>query len=318
MNKIKVLDLFAGCGGITCGLTKAGFDIICSIDIWKVACDTLKKNFKHIVLCKDLREYSPEKLSEEEKIKEIDMITGGFPCQSYSIAGKRDVNDPRGMLYLEFIKYVKYFKPTYFLIENVVGIISMNDKNGNKIVDNIMNAFVDEYECKYFKVNASDFNVPQNRKRIIFVGVRKELHLSVREPEKVTGKHIPIKNILIDKKDIEKKTYLSERAILGIKKKKERMKKEGKGFGAQFLNMDKPCYTIPARYWKDGYDALVKYSETEIRRLTITEIKRVQTFDDNYELCGNKKEQIMQLGNAVPVNLAYNLGLHIKKMITKL
>jgi DNA (cytosine-5)-methyltransferase 1 len=93
--------------------------------------------------------------------------------------------------------------------------------------------------------------------------------------------------------------------------KKKKSKEAGKGFGAQFLDLNKPSYTIPARYWKDGYDALVKYSDAEIRRLTITELKRIQTFPDNYVINGSKKYIIMQIGNAVACRFAYHLGKHI-------
>ena len=89
------------------------------------------------------------------------------------------------------------------------------------------------------------------------------------------------------------------------------MKEKGYGFGAQFLKMDKPSYTIPARYYKDGYDALVKYSETKIRRLTITELKRIQTFGDEFILCGEDFEKIMQIGNAVASRFAYHIGKYI-------
>ena len=75
--------------------------------------------------------------------------------------------------------------------------------------------------------------------------------------------------------------------------------------------MDKPSYTIPARYWKDGYDALVKYSDTKVRRLTILELKRIQSFPDNFILTGNKKDQIMQIGNAVACKFAFHLGKHL-------
>lgn len=89
------------------------------------------------------------------------------------------------------------------------------------------------------------------------------------------------------------------------------MKEKNNGFGAQLLKLDKPSYTIPARYWKDGYDALVKYSNTRIRRLTILELKRIQSFPDEYILVGNKKDQIIQIGNAVPCKFAYYLGKYI-------
>ena len=126
---------------------------------------------------------------------------------------------------------------------------------------------------------------------------------------------IPVSSILLPKEEVEQTNYLSERVIAGIIAKKEKSKQEGKGFGAQFLNLDKPSFTIPARYWKDGYDALVKYSDTEIRRLTVLELKRIQSFPDDFVLCGNKKEQVMQIGNAVASKFAYYLGLHIQKML---
>jgi DNA (cytosine-5)-methyltransferase 1 len=93
------------------------------------------------------------------------------------------------------------------------------------------------------------------------------------------------------------------------------MKQKKHGFGAQYLDLSKPSYTIPARYWKDGYDALVKYSDDEIRRLTIKELKRIQTFPDSYILVGNKREQIMQIGNAVACDFAYYLGKYINNSL---
>ena len=115
----------------------------------------------------------------------------------------------------------------------------------------------------------------------------------------------------MDKKEVDKSHYLSERAMQGIINKKQRSLERGAGFGAQFLNLNKPSYTIPARYWKDGYDALVKYNEKEIRRLTIIELKRIQSFPDNFTLIGSKKDIIMQIGNAVASRFAYHLGKHI-------
>jgi DNA (cytosine-5)-methyltransferase 1 len=114
---------------------------------------------------------------------------------------------------------------------------------------------------------------------------------------------------------VDSKYFLSEKAIKGINAKKEKSKLNGNGFGAQFLDPEKPSYTIPARYWKDGYDALVKYDEKTIRRLTISELKKIQSFPDNYIIKGNNKEIIMQIGNAVACKFAYHLGKYIIKIL---
>ena len=170
------------------------------------------------------------------------------------------------------------------------------------------------YSCKINKMYASDFEVPQNRRRTIIIGIRKDLNIIPEEPENVTKSvhnRIPVKQILIPKEDVDLSNFLSERAIQGIMKKKEKSKDRGVGFGAQFLDFDKPSYTIPARYWKDGYDALVRYNDKEIRRLTVTELKRVQSFPDDYIISGTKKDIIMQIGNAVACRFAYHLGKYI-------
>ena len=319
MKKLNVLDLFCGCGGMSKGLNDAGFNIVAGIDIWDIAIKSYQKNFNHLAICSDLKDLSPELFNEkynQRKLK-IDLIVGGPPCQGMSIAGKRDINDPRNTLFMEYVKYLDYFKPKAFIMENVIGLLSMKTVNSEKVIDIIMNNLNRNYNCIICKIYASDFKVPQNRRRVIIIGINKELNIIPDEPKpKVTiNKRIPVKNILLKKEEVNSSYFLSNRAIEGINRKKEKSKNEGKGFGAQFLNLDKPSYTIPARYWKDGYDALVKYNDNEIRRLTILELKRIQSFPDDYIIEGSKKDIIMQIGNAVACKLAYYLGKHIKKLI---
>lgn len=315
-NKLNVIDLFCGCGGLAKGLTDAGLNIIAGIDIWDKAVNSYNKNFEHNAICEDLTKLPPEKFNElyNKDNKEIDILVGGPPCQGMSIAGKRDVKDPRNSLFMEYIKYLNYFTPKAFIMENVIGILSMKNANNEKVIDIIMNLLQVNYNCIICKLYASDFGVPQNRRRTIIIGVRKDLNIVPIEPELVIKNvidRIPVKNIILPKEQIDDSYYLSERAIQGIINKKERSKERGAGFGAQFLNMEKPSYTIPSRYWKDGYDALVKYSDTEIRRLTIIELKRIQSFPDDYIIEGSKKEIIMQIGNAVACRFAYFLGKYI-------
>ena len=313
---LNVIDLFCGCGGMSKGLTDAGLNVIAGIDIWDKAVESYNNNFEHKAYCEDLTQLPPEKFNElyNKDNQNIDILVGGPPCQSFSIAGKRDKNDPRNTLFMEYVKYLDYFKPKAFIMENVIGMLSKKTENGEHVIDIIMEQLNRNYTCIINKLYASDFEVPQNRRRTIIIGIRKDLNITPTEPEAVIKSkddRIPVKNILMDKKEVDKSHYLSERAMQGIINKKQRSLERGAGFGAQFLNLNKPSYTIPARYWKDGYDALVKYNEKEIRRLTITELKRIQSFPDNFTLIGSKKDIIMQIGNAVASRFAYHLGKHI-------
>lgn len=316
-NKLNVLDLFCGCGGMSQGLTDAGLNIIAGIDIWDKAINSYKQNYTHKAICEDLTKFPPEKFNETNN-NNIDIIVGGPPCQSYSIAGKRDKNDPRNSLFMEYVKYLNYFKPKAFIMENVIGILSKKTDNNEKIIDIILNQLNINYNCIVCKLYASDFGVPQNRRRVIIIGIRKDLNIKPTAPEPINSveNRVAVKTIILPKEEIDKSYFLSEKAINGINNKKQKSKAEGKGFGAQFLDMNKPSYTIPARYWKDGYDALVKYSDSDIRRLTILELKRIQSFPDDYTIYGSKKDIIMQIGNAVACKFAYHLGIHIKKLLS--
>ena len=318
-GQLNVLDLFCGCGGMSKGLQDAGLNVIAGIDIWDKAINSYTKNFNHMGICEDISKLPPEIFKEKYNIGDviINVIVGGPPCQGFSIAGKRDKKDPRNSLFMDFVRYINFFNPEAFIMENVIGILSMKNSNGDKVIDIIMNYLGDNYNCIICKLFASDFEVPQNRRRVIIIGIRKDLNKIPTEPKPVLTKEnrIPVGNILLPKESVDKKEYLSQRALDGIRAKKEKSKENGNGFGAQFLKFDMPSYTIPARYWKDGYDALVKYDDNEVRRLTIVELKRIQSFPDDYYLDGNKKEQIMQIGNAVACKFAYHLGRHVMSIL---
>jgi DNA (cytosine-5)-methyltransferase 1 len=304
---------------MTKGLTDAGLNVIAGVDIWQTAIDTYKKNFEHTAICADLTRLPPEGFQTLCGIdrNSIDLIVGGPPCQGFSIAGQRDKNDPRNPLFMEYVKYLDYFHPKGFIVENVIGILSMKTSNDDSVIDIILQNLNRNYNCIVCKLYASDFEVPQNRRRMIIIGIRKDLNIIPHEPQPILTQdnRIPVRTCLLPREDIARSYYLSDRAIEGIINKKQKSLANGRGFGAQFLDLDKPSYTIPARYWKDGYDALVKYSENEIRRLTITELKRIQSFPDNYVFEGNKKDIMMQIGNAVACKFAYHLGKHMVNIL---
>ena len=173
-SKLKVLDLFCGCGGMSKGLEDAGLEVVAGLDVWDKAIDSYKKNFNHLSICKDLRELPPDLFSKEYNVKnnDIDLIVGGPPCQGFSMAGKRDIKDPRNSLFMEYIKYLNYFNPKAFIMENVMGILSMKNTVGEKVIDIIMGELSKNYNCVINKLYASDFEVPQNRRRVIIIGVR--------------------------------------------------------------------------------------------------------------------------------------------------
>lgn len=198
-------------------------------------------------------------------------------------------------------------------MENVIGILSMKTENNEKVIDIILQSLSINYNCIVCKLYASDFEVPQNRRRVIIIGIRKDLNIIPFEPSPILSKidRIPVKTIILPKEQIGKSYFLSQKAIQGIKNKQIKSKLKKHGFGAQFLNMDKPSFTISSRYWKDGYDALVKYNDEEIRKLTITELKRIQSFPNDYIIEGSKKDIIIQIGNAVACKFAFYLGKYI-------
>jgi len=304
---LRVIDLFAGTGAFSLAFNENA-EIVFANDINKTSKIIYEFNFNHELVLKDINDI------DNNSIPKHDILTAGFPCQPFSIAGKRDKNDPRNALFMEYVKFLDYFKPKAFIMENVIGLLSKKTNDGEKVIDIIMNELNKNYNCIINKLYASDFEVPQNRRRTIIIGIRKDLNILPKEPELIIKKiqnRIPVKSILIEKENIDDKYFLSEKAIIGIENKKKINKEKGYGFGAQFLDFNKPSYTIPARYWKDGYDALVKYNDKEIRRLTIIELKRIQSFPDDYIINGSNKDIIIQIGNAVPCKLAYHLGKYL-------
>jgi DNA (cytosine-5)-methyltransferase 1 len=170
-KRLNVIDLFCGCGGFSQGLIEAGFDVVLGIDNWTDAIQTFEYNHKKSKgLVANLFEESPKHIAERTGIKNIDVIIGGPPCQGFSIAGKRVLDDERNKLYKSFVSFVKFYEPKAFLMENVPTIISM----GNGIVKDSILADFEElgYTVEYKILLASEYGIPQNRKRAFFVGIK--------------------------------------------------------------------------------------------------------------------------------------------------
>lgn len=172
-RKYNVIDLFSGCGGLSLGFEMAGFNVSLAIDNWEDALTTYAYNRHNVpTLCADLLTLLPKEVSAKYNINNVDVIIGGPPCQGFSVAGKRIIDDDRNKLYKSFVRFVSYFKPKAFVMENVPNILSMGD---GIIRDAIINDFESlGYDVEHKVLMASDYGVPQNRKRAIFVGLRGE------------------------------------------------------------------------------------------------------------------------------------------------
>ena len=174
---MNVIDLFAGCGGLSLGFEMAGFKIPLAIEKDEWASETYKKNHTETkVITGDITEILNLESLIDSKYLPIDGIIGGPPCQGFSLSGNRDKNDPRNSLFMEFVRFVKFYNPKFFVMENVTGILSMKTKDNLNVKDLILDEYNKAgYNVKICKLNAAEYGVPQARVRIVFIGIRKDI-----------------------------------------------------------------------------------------------------------------------------------------------
>jgi len=175
------IDLFAGCGGMSLGFEKVGFKGVLAIDNWQDALDTYSRNRQDATTqCADLSAVDPVMIKKEYGINDVSVIIGGPPCQGFSVAGKRIVEDKRNELYKSFVRFVDVFRPEAFVMENVPNILSL----GKGVVRNSILKDFEQlgYTVTYKVLMASDYGVPQNRKRAVFVGMKDGATFEFPEP----------------------------------------------------------------------------------------------------------------------------------------
>ena len=325
--KPTVVDLFCGAGGMSEGFRMAGYRILLGVEENKVAAKTYRENSRGTrLIIDDIRLVKDAKILEEIGNKDVDVVIGGPPCQGFSHANtRRSADDPRNELYLEFVRVVKLLKPKFFVMENVRGFL--NVKIDNKSIVEEIKSLLEEYEVDGQVLTAADYGVPQLRRRAIIIGRRGNSELPFpeathfREGRTKEGRRakrwVSVKSLLIPKTEADSKLFYSNRLINGFKRRERKNKKAGVGFRWQFLDLGKPSYTIPARYYKDGANALVKYSDTEIRKLDVVECARIQSFPSNYIFIGGRNQTYKQVGNAVPPIMAKAIAIVIKKEIER-
>ena len=349
MNKPKILDLFCGCGGLSLGFEKAGFEVALALDVWNDAIKTYNKNHSNSVgICKDVHELENEflkKFSEEENIV---GVIGGPPCQGYSTVGTRDVNDPRNHLYLEYCRIVEVINPQFFVIENVKGLLTLNK---GMFKEDIIERFSRlGYNISFKVLNAADYGVPQNRQRVFFVGIKEDVfefpqeknlkvstlealsdlpyldnrkeYLSVysySDKGKLTEyqKLMRKDSLMIYNHNETKHTEQTKNIISMIKDggKISDLPEEYWGVrkynkAFQRMNSKEPSHTIDT-----GHRNYFHYKENRVP--SVRECARIQSFPDNFIFYGSKTSQYKQVGNAVPPLLAEHIALQIKKYLKR-
>ena len=334
VKSFSIIELFAGSGGLALGIEKAGFDTKALIEFDKAATDTLRCNRPNWnVICDDIANISCLNLQKYFNIKsgELYLLSGGSPCQSFSYAGKRlGLEDARGTLFYHYAKFLEQLQPKMFLFENVKGLLTHDKGNTYKIILDILEqAGYIITKNQISVLNAWDYGVPQKRERLITIGIRKDLVDKIKFNFPVPHKYKPVlKDVLLDcpksvgTKYSEYKQKIFELVPPGGYWKdipediaKEYMKScwymEGGRTGIlRRLSLDEPALTVltsPSQKQTDRCHPL------EARPFTVRENARCQTFPDDWQFFGSVGQQYRQVGNAVPVNLAYEIGLKIKE-----
>lgn len=326
---MKVISLFSGCGGLDLGFKKAGFEILTANEYDKNVWDTYELNHPETKLIKgDIR-----KINEFEFPDNIDGIIGGPPCQSWSEAGTlKGIEDDRGKLFYDYIRILKKKKPKFFLAENVSGMLA---KRHTEAVNNIV-AMLESAGYNVFVnlVNAKDYGVAQERKRVFFIGFRKDLKIDFDFPKGSTredSKKITLKDIIWDLQytavPAAEKNYSNKESINNneyyvgnystIFMSRNRVKSwNEQGYTVQASGRQCQLHPQAPKMKKVGKNdcRFVEGKEDLYRRMTVREVARVQGFPDDFKFVYNKVDTAYKMiGNAVPVNLAYEIAKKIKE-----
>lgn len=360
MKKIKALSFFSGAMGLDVGLEKAGIEVILACESEKFIRDTIKLNRPKIKVLEDINKYSAKDIRREAGLRakdKIDLIVGGPPCQAFSTAGKRlSINENRGVVFLKYLELIKELNPTYFVIENVRGLLSVplkhvpHDKRKGKLktteekggtlnyILNYLNKI--GYKTSFNLYNSANFGTPQVRERVVIIGNKKDKlpYLSPTHSENIEHGLKPwntfksavkgLGNIKHDHVNFPEKRLKYYRKLnegqnwrnLPIKLQKEAMGKSFYSGGGKtgFLRRLSWSKPSPTLVTDPMMPATDLAHPVENRPLSIQEYKRIQEFPDSWKLSGSIRNQYKQIGNAVPVSLGKAIGkLIVNHMLKK-
>jgi len=324
---MRLISLFAGAGGLDLGFEKAGYEIAAANEYDKTIWATYEKNHKGPLIKGDI-----SKIPSADFPDGIDGIIGGPPCQSWSAAGRlKGIEDPRGRLFYEYIRILKDKKPKFFLAENVKGMMAQRH---NEAVKGIVSQFEEVgYDVFIKLLNANDYGVAQDRKRVFYIGFRKDLNIKFEFPKPQEYKPV-LRDILWDLKD---------NAVPALDKNKKNASVKflsheyfTGAFSTMFMSRnrvrqwDEPGFTVQASgrqcqlhpqapkmpKVEKNKNVFAEGQEHLYRRLSVREVARVQGFPDDFEFIYTSVDTgYKMIGNAVPVGLAYAVAEQIKKYI---
>lgn len=297
-SKYTVVSLFSGAGGMDIGLEQSGMKVLWANDFDKDACATYRMWSDATVVEGDIATV------DFGEVPDADIIVGGFPCQGFSLAGPRKLDDSRNRLYKHFVEAVEVKAPYAFIAENVKGILTLGE---GKILKAIIQDFQDRgYRVKHKLLNAADYGVPQNRERVIFVGIRSDLDVEFQFPKPI-GKRVTLRQALMELEE-----PAAEDVCLAPYSPRYMSRNRRRGW-------DEISYTIPAmskqvplhpsspEMIRLGRDEWV-FGDGKTRRFSWKEAAVIQTFPKDMEFAGDLVSKYKQIGNAVPVLLAKAVG----------
>ena len=323
---MRIVSLFAGCGGLDLGFEKAGFSVVWANEYDKSILDTYRLNHPQTTLnTSDIRTLSAS------DVPDCDGIIGGPPCQAWSEGGKGlGIEDPRGQLFLEYIRIVRGKKPKFFVIENVQGIL--DDKHKASLDSFLKDLRSAGYNINYKLLNAADYRIPQDRFRVFFIGIRNDLPNKFVFPDAACSNHVTLRQAIGD--IVEKPRFYCDEQVIGNHSSRMNHDVYTGEYDAKYMSRnrvrgwDEASFTMQAQarnapqhpqapkmtFVSPSKRVFAKGYEHLYRRLSVRECARIQTFPDNFHfLYSDIKDGYKMVGNAVPPRLAWYLAVQMKK-----
>lgn len=323
-DDVTAIELFAGAGGLALGLELAGIKTLEYVEFDKACCETLRANRSEWnIVCDDI--HNVDFTAYRDK---VDIVSGGFPCQAFSFAGKKlGFEDTRGTLFHEFARCVKEVNPKIFLAENVRGLVSHDNGRTLRTIIDVLEGL--GYTTQYQVLNAAYYGVGQKRERIVIIGIRNDVNIAFTYPkpdakmttlrqalkdcppsigEEYSEKKrkvlelVPPGGCWVDLPEDVAKTYMGKSYYSG----------GGRRGMARRISWDEPCLTLTC---SPSQKQTERCHPEETRPFTVREYARIQSFPDDWKFCGGISDQYKQIGNAVPVEMARRIGVQLKKAI---